>query len=93
MPWSVRISARLSNGVCQDWETQALVELDAFQGVTASLDAVSCQKQGMDGAAALITCTGNILATYNNEQQELSVEGRTYQVVEEGGEWRVCGYR
>jgi len=86
-------SARLSNGVCAAWEPDALVELDAFQGVTASLDGVACAKQGAEGADALVACTGRILATYNNEQQELPVSGRTYRVVQEGGEWRVCGYQ
>lgn len=86
-------SARLSNGVCAAWEPDALTELDAFQGVTASLDGVTCAKQGDAGAEALVDCTGRILATYNNEQQELPVSGRTYRVVQEGGEWRVCGYR
>ena len=38
-------------------------------------------------------CKGKIVATYNNEDQELDLSVRTYQVVQEGGEWLVCGVR
>ena len=38
-------------------------------------------------------CNGNIVATYNNEDQQLDLSVRTYQVVQEGGEWLVCGTR
>lgn len=86
-------SDKLSTLSCKDWETQAVMELDSFQGVSASLDGLSCSQSGMDGDTALVACEGNILATYNNEQQKLPVSGRAYQVKQEGGEWRVCGYR
>jgi hypothetical protein len=84
---------RLSTLSCKDWESQAVMELDSFQGVSASLDGLSCTQSSLDGDTALVTCEGDILATYNNEQQKLPVSGRTYQVRQEGGEWRVCGYR
>ena len=82
----------IPNVTCSEWEDQAILELDAFMGVEASLDEVSCQVSGEDGDSKLVQCAGNILATYNNEQQELSLAGRTYKVIQEGGEWRVCGY-
>ena len=34
-----------------------------------------------------------IVANYGNEVLELDLSERSYQVVEEGGEWRMCGYR
>jgi hypothetical protein len=86
-------SARLDTIACKDWAAQARLELDAFQGVSASLKDLACTKQGADGAASLVSCQGKILATYNNEQQELPLAGRTYKVLQEGGEWRVCGYQ
>jgi hypothetical protein len=40
-----------------------------------------------------VLCNGKIIATYDTEDQELDLSVRTYQVVEEGGEWLVCGVR
>ncbi|MFN8404011.1 MAG: hypothetical protein U0V48_10715 [Anaerolineales bacterium] len=83
---------RLPTLVCGDWEDDALIELDSFQAVTASLEN-SCTQTGTDGDTALVLCTGNIVASYNNEDQRLDLAVRTYQVVEEGGDWLVCGTR
>lgn len=78
---------------CADWETQARTEADSFSSVAAELKDVNCQTSGEDGEAKLVSCTGAILATYQNEQQELSLDRQTYRVVFEGGEWRMCGYK
>jgi hypothetical protein len=86
-------SDRLPTLVCGDWEDDALIELDSFQAVTARLDNVSCTQTGTDADTALVNCTGNIIASYNNEDQELDLSVRTYQVVQEGGDWLVCGTR
>lgn len=82
----------LSSLSCADWEEDALLELDSFQGVTAKLDNPACAETGTDGAAKLVTCQGKIVATYNNEDQELALNVRTYKVIEDGGAWQVCGY-
>ena len=79
--------------VCGDWEEDALIELDSFQAVTARLDNLSCSQTGTDGDTALILCTGDIVATYNNEDQKLDLSTRTYQVVQQSGDWLVCGTR
>lgn len=84
---------RLATLVCADWEAQARQELDAFQGVTAALEGVTCAESAKDGDVSLVTCEGKIVATYNNEQQDLPVSGRTFRVLQEGGDWRVCGYQ
>lgn len=84
---------RLPTLVCGDWEEDALIELDSFQAVSASLENVSCTQTGTDGDAALVLCTGNIVASYNDEDQRLDLSVRTYQVIEEGGDWLVCGTR
>lgn len=84
---------RLPTLVCGDWEDDALIELDSFQAVTARLDNAACTQTGTDGDTALVNCTGKIVATYNNEDQELDLSVRTYQVVQEGGDWLVCGTR
>lgn len=84
---------RLSTLSCGEWEDDALLELDSFQAVTARLEGLTCEQTGTDGDTALVLCNGNIIATYNDEDQELDLSVRTYQVVEEGGEWLVCGTR
>jgi len=84
---------RLPTLVCGDWEQDALIELDSFQAVTTRLEDLACQQTGTDGSTALVHCTGRIVATYNNEDQNLDLSVRTYQVKQEGGDWLVCGTR
>ncbi len=84
---------RLPSLVCGDWEQDALIELDSFQAVTPRLDNASCKQTGTDGTTALVKCTGKIIATYNNEDQTLDLSTRTYQVVQDNGDWLVCGTR
>jgi hypothetical protein len=84
---------RLTTLACGEWEEDALLELDSFQAVTARLEGLACEQTGTDGETALVLCQGNIVATYNEEDQELDLSVRTYQVVQEGGEWLVCGTR
>jgi hypothetical protein len=85
--------ARLSTLSCGEWEDDALLELDSFQAVTARLDGLACSQTGTDGETALVLCDGKIIATYNDEDQELDLSVRTYEVAQEGGEWLVCGVR
>jgi len=84
---------RLSTLSCKDWEDDALLELDSFQAVTTRLDGMACEQTGTDGNTALVLCKGKLIASYNNEDQELDLSVRTYQVVQEGGDWLVCGTR
>ncbi len=84
---------KLPTLVCGEWEEDALIELDSFQAVTARLENVACSQTGTDGDTTLVLCTGNIVATYNDEDQQLDLSTRTYQVIEQGGDWLVCGTR
>ena len=84
---------RLSTLSCGDWEDDALLELDSFQAVNTRLEGLACEQTGTDGNTALVLCNGKIIATYDTENQELDLSVRTYQVVQEGGEWLVCGVR
>ncbi len=84
---------RLSTLVCGEWEEDALIELDSFQAVTARLDGLACEQTGTDGDTALVLCNGKIIATYTNEDQEIDLSTRTYEVTQEGGDWLVCGVR
>jgi hypothetical protein len=84
---------RLPSLVCGDWESDALMELDSLQAVTARLEDVSCKQTGSDGDTALVSCSGKLVTTYNNEDQEIDLSTQTYQVVQQGGDWLVCGTR
>ena len=78
---------------CADWESKALLELDSLQAVGTSLENLECTATGSDGTSTQVNCMGNILATYNGEDQHLDLSGRTYQVVKQGGDYLVCGYQ
>ena len=82
-------SDRLTTLSCGEWEEEALLELDSFQAVNTRLEGLACEQTGTDGDTALVLCNGNIIATYNEEDQQLDLSVRTYQVVQEGGEWLV----
>jgi hypothetical protein len=81
------------NASCPDWEDDAKQEADSFAAVEPTLEGLVCSVSGADGSDALVTCEGVIKVTYNNEQQEISLADRTYLAVQDGGEWRMCGYR
>ena len=83
---------RLMSLSCAAFEADATLELDAFQAVEATLKDASCAQTGSEGDTALVACTGAIVATYGSEDQQLDLAGRTYQVIQEGGDWLVCGY-
>jgi hypothetical protein len=94
--WSViaaKDAERLPTLVCGDWEDDAITVLDSLQAVTARLEAVSCSQAGTDGDTALVNCTGKMILTYDTEDQEIDLSVFTYEVVEEGGDWLVCGTR
>ncbi len=81
------------NASCPVWEENAKLEIDSFAAVTPTLEALACEAAGTDGEYTRVTCRGVIKVTYNNEQQELPLEGRTFLAAQDGGEWRMCGYK
>jgi hypothetical protein len=84
---------RLATLSCGEWEDDALLELDGIQNVTARLEGMSCEQTGTEANTALVHCKGKIILTYTNEDQELDLSVRSYEVLQEGGEWLVCGTR
>ena len=94
--WNVIVekdAERLPTLVCGAWEEDALTALDALQAVSARLEDLSCNQTGIDGSTALVNCTGKMVLTYNTEDREIDLSLSTYEVVEEGGDWLVCGTR
>ncbi|MDH5505960.1 MAG: hypothetical protein OEZ02_01930 [Anaerolineae bacterium] len=78
---------------CADWEAGALTELQSFDAVAVRLEGLSCQASGSQGDATVIACQGTIFASYQGEDRPLSLSAKDYLAKQEGGEWRMCGYR
>ena len=85
--------AALISNSCADWEDDALIELDSFALVEVTVDGMSCAESGTDGDKTLIDCTGMLNMSYNGEPQSLDLADRTYEVIEQDGNWLVCGVR
>jgi outer membrane murein-binding lipoprotein Lpp len=82
---------QMINLSCADWEGQAKVEFDSFAAVELTLEDLTCQEAGQQGSYTLVTCTGTLTASYGTEDLQIDVAERTYQAIEEGGDWRMCG--
>ena len=78
---------------CAAWESGARTDVDTFAMYPAELVDVACRDAGAEGDARRVKCTGKAILDYNGEKQEIDLAGRDYTVVQEGGEWRMCGYR
>jgi hypothetical protein len=84
---------KMINLSCAEWEAQARVEATSFKSMKATLDGVSCKDAGTDGKFTLVSCQGKILTSYNGESREWSVAEHQFKVVQDRGEWRMCGYQ
>jgi len=78
---------------CPEWEGQAQIESSTFAAFQAQLDGMSCEDAGGDGASTLVSCKGKIVTSYNGETREFSLAERQFKVVQQSGEWRMCGYQ
>jgi hypothetical protein len=88
-----RDSARLIGLSCAAWEKDARQELDSFAAVKAELKNPGCKISGQSGLQTFVSCTGQIVANYNGEDQAIQLSERAFIAVQEGGEWRMCGYK
>ena len=86
-------STQVSNLSCADWEQEALVEVDSLTAVGTSIKDLSCQQTGEDGEDILVSCTGVLALDYNGEAQQIDLSAHNFIARQEGGEWRMCGYR
>jgi hypothetical protein len=86
-------STKAVNLSCSAWEKQAQIDADTFAITPATAENVQCKVTGKDGNNTLVSCTGKLVLDYNGDKQEINLADRTYQVVQEGSEWRMCGYK
>ncbi len=77
---------------CLNWEQQARLDYNAFNAVKLEMKDLSCQESGKEGDFTLVTCSGAIVANYGAEDMSIDVAERSYQAIEENGQWRMCGY-
>lgn len=84
---------RIATLSCAEWESSARADVAAFYGVKARLEGVTCaQVETAPGDSVVIECSGAIIATYNNEDASFELAGKQFKVIDQGGEWLVCGY-
>jgi hypothetical protein len=86
-------SNQVSNLACQDWEFEALLEIDSFQLVKASLDQLNCTPVEESADGVVVQCSGSIVTSYNNEVTNIELDQRNFFVKNEHGDLFVCGYR
>lgn len=84
---------KISTLSCAEWEENAWLELDSFQGVEVSLQDMQCTQSGTDADLALVACSGQFLTSYDGEEMEIDLNTREFELVQQSGEWLVCGYR
>jgi len=84
---------RMISHSCAAWEADARLEYQSFEAVKATLENLSCQEAGQADGFTLIRCSGAIQANYGTEILTLDLSQRTFQVLQEQGQWRMCGYR
>jgi len=84
--------SRLLNLTCADWEVSALLEFDSFANVSTELVDFECQTVTEDNDNAKVQCSGFISASYGEEIREFSLGDNVFNVINEFGEWRMCGY-
>ena len=77
---------------CAAWEGQAQIEATSFESMNATLDGMACRAgEAVDGATR-VDCEGQITTVYNGETREWDLGAFPYRLVQEGGEWKMCGY-
>jgi hypothetical protein len=80
------------NASCSDWEEQARLDSDAYQGVQTQLENLDCKMTKEDGDGALVSCSGQIRYSYaGGEDQTEDLSGRIFRAIIQDGEWRMCG--
>ena len=84
-------SAALSNLSCVDFEQEALTTMDSFNAVSVTLNDLACTTTSTEGDAAVVDCTGTIVASYGTENLTINLADHSYSAVKEGGDWRMCG--
>lgn len=84
---------QMVNLSCGAWEGDARSELSSFESVEVRMEGLNCQQTAVEGDNATVHCNGIIYATYSGEDRPIDLSVRDYVMTQEGGEWRMCGYK
>jgi hypothetical protein len=87
-----KAQARMLIYSCATWETTAILEYDSFISVKTDLVDFTCQSILQEDDFAYVTCEGAISASYDGEIRQFPLDEQTFSVVNQGGEWLMCGY-
>ena len=77
---------------CAAWEGQAVIEATSFESMNAELEGMDCQANGEADGATRVDCQGQITTVYNGETRQWDLGAFPYRLVQEDGEWKMCGY-
>jgi hypothetical protein len=77
---------------CLAWEEDAYAEASSFETVEVKLEGVTCRVVSEQDEYQKVACEGEIVANYGGEDQDIPLDSRVFFVIQEGGEWRMCGY-
>ena len=88
-----RTDAAAATGLsCKAWISKALTEVTSFRSMNAKLVGVTCQVTGSASGFTLVGCGGKMVTTYGTETRDWDLSSFVYQVILEGGQWKMCGY-
>lgn len=83
-------SDAVRNLSCAAFEAEALTQADSFRSMNATLEGMACSQTSEGDDGVQVSCEGKIVTVYaNGETREWDLG--VYNVVQEGGEWRMCG--
>ena len=87
-------STQAVNLSCADWESSAMDDSAAFEGVEVQLANANCTVDSQDDSGAVVSCTGKFVFSYaGGETQSLGLEFKKYVLVYKNDAWRMCGYQ
>lgn len=72
--------------LCAAKEADFEQEAASFDGVEASIEGMTCQR---DGTTDIVRCEGKIVAVYNGENSDFILG--SYRVAQDDGVWKWCG--
>ena len=78
--------------ICPDWEMEAFLEFDAYQGVETSVSSLTCRQTGGQKGDVVAVCQGTLTLSYSNEKQEVDLSRRSYRLALKNETWQVCGF-
>lgn len=84
--------AAYSQSICTEWENQAFLEFDAYQGLELELKDLACRSTGAKPGEVQVNCQGKISLNYGNEHQEVDLSKRSYRLTQRADSWQVCGF-